>query len=215
MLTRQSYQLRLLIERLSLRERYLILGTLVAVILIASQLLLMTSGLDSHEAVNARITEARQQTQTVRQALIDYQAAINNPRISSLQDSNETLQNRIDQLESRIADINSQLMSPERMISLLKNLLNNYSNLTLLTFEVLPVQTIESNIAGDSLFYQHGLAIEMEGRFEALTGYLEAIESMNGQLFWDDLIVETENFPTLKIRLNVHTLSQDEEWLNV
>lgn len=215
MLNRQTYQARLLIEHLSTRERYLLLTVLFALVLLISQLILMLTGLDNHEAVQERLTQTRTQTQTVQQALIDYQAAINNPRIRALQDSNEDLRTRIEDLEGRIEDINSQLMSPERMISLLKELLNDYDNLTVTRFEVLPVNIIESNIDGGNLFYRHGLQIEMEGRFEALDDYLAAIEALEGQLFWDNLVIETDRFPTLNIRLEVHTLSQDEEWLNV
>lgn len=215
MFHRQSYQLRQLIERLNQRERYLLLAVIFVLMVMVGQLILMATGLDNHDTVRDRLTQTREQTQALQQALIDYQAAIDNPRIRALQDSNEDLSDRIEDLEGRIADINSQLMSPERMISLLKELLNDYSNLTVTRFEVLPVNTIESNVDGGNLFYRHGLRIEMEGQFEALNNYLAAIEGLEGQLFWDDLIVETENFPTLNIRLEVHTLSQDEEWLNV
>lgn len=215
MLIRQSYQLRLLIAKLNQRERYLMLIVIAAVILAASQLLIMSLGLNTHDDVRQRIDRAALQTQALEQALVDYQAAINNPRILTLKNNNSDLQQRIDQLESRIADINSQLMTPERMISLLKDLLNNKSTLTLLRFEVLPVETIESNGGGDSLFYKHGLTIQLEGQFEALTDYLAAIESLNGELFWDNMIIETERFPTLNIQLEVHTMSLDEEWLNV
>ena len=106
-------------------------------------------------------------------------------------------------------------MSPDRMISLLKELLDKQSKLTLINFNVLPVVTIESNIDGGNLFYQHGLTMELEGEFEALSDYLSQIESLPLQLFWDDLVIETQNFPTLTIKLRVHTLSQDEDWLNV
>ena len=215
MLHRQTYQIRLLIERLSRRERVLLLVVLFALILAAAQSVLMVSGLDRHDRVRDRITEVRQQTQTSRQALLDYQAAINNPQIQALRDNNDDLRTRIEDLECRIANINGRLRSPERMISLLKELLNDYDNLTVTRFEVLPVDIIESDADGGHLFYRHGLVIEMSGRFEALNDYLATIEALEGQLFWDDLLIETDTFPNLTIRLEVHTLSQDEEWLNV
>ena len=175
----------------------------------------MFTGLNNHELVLDRIAQKKSETERVKQVLVDYQAALNNPKIIALQSANRNLQENLDSLTQRIADINSRLMSPDRMTSLLKELLDKQSQLTIINFSVLPVTTIESNIDGGNLFYQHGLRMELEGEFESLTEYLSQIESLPLQLFWDDLVIETKKFPILTIKLNVHTLSQDEDWLNV
>lgn len=215
MMQKQMYSLRLLIDKVSLRERYLMLVTLAALILLIAQGGLMVTGLDKHDAVNGRIDNTQRQIGQIEQALIDYRAAINNPRVQSLQQSNEDIRERIDNLEERISEINEKLMSPNQMISLLKELLENQTDLTVDRFSVLPVKTVESNLDGGNLFYQHGLSMELTGSYEALTNYLSEIEALEHQLFWDDLSIETDKFPQLTIKLKVHTLSQDEEWLNV
>ncbi len=215
MFQKQSYALRLLIEKISQRERYLLLATLVALCFLIAEGLLMFTGLNNHELVLDRIAQKKSETERVKQVLVDYQAALNNPKIIALQSANRNLQENLDSLTQRIADINSRLMSPDRMTSLLKELLDKQSQLTIINFSVLPVTTIESNIDGGNLFYQHGLRMELEGEFESLTEYLSQIESLPLQLFWDDLVIETKKFPILTIKLNVHTLSQDEDWLNV
>jgi len=215
MFQKQSYALRLLIEKISQRERYLLLATLVALCFLIAEGLLMFTGLNNHELVLDRIAQKKSETERVKQVLVDYQAALNNPKIIALQSANRNLQENLDSLTQRIADINSRLMSPDRMTSLLKELLDKQSQLTIINFSVLPVTTIESNIDGGNLFYQHGLRMELEGEFESLTEYLSQIESLPLQLFWDYLVIETKKFPILTIKLNVHTLSQDEDWLNV
>lgn len=215
MFGKTSYELRLAIEKITIRERYLALVTLAAVILMATQGLLMLTGLDNHQDVEDRIAATNTQIEQTRQTLTDYQAAINNPRVIALQASNADIQAQIDRFETRIRDIDQSLMSPDRMIDLLKELMERQSQLTITSINVLPVATIESNVDGASLFYQHGLKLTLNGRFEALTDYLASIEALDDQLFWDDLIIRTDNFPSLEIELNVHTLSQDEAWLNV
>jgi hypothetical protein len=215
MFQKQSYSLRLLIDKISIRERYLFIATLVAVVLLLTQLLLVITGMNKHDSVMSRIKQKQTESARVNQLLLDYQAAINNPRIMALQNSNDDLSSKIELLEERIGDINEKLMSPDNMIALLKELIDKEQQLTVLSFNVLPVTTIESNVDGGNLFYQHSLSMTLEGEFDSLTRYLSDIEAQPNQLFWDDLIIETENFPTLKIKLNVHTLSQDEEWLNV
>ena len=215
MFQRISYALRLVIEKISRRERYLLLVTLTAVILLMTQGLLMVSGLDNHEVVLERIQQKKTETQRIKQVLVDYQAALNNPKVIALQNANRNLQENLNVLAQRIDDINDKLMTPDRMVLLLKELLDKQSKLTLLTFNVHPVSVVESNLDGGNLFYEHALSMELEGEFEALTEYLSDIESLSDQLFWDDLEIETQTFPTLTIKLRVHTLSQDKDWLNV
>jgi len=215
MLQKQFFALRLLIEKISVRERYLLLATLVALILALTQGVLMVIGLDKHDLVLQRIEQKKTETDRVKQVLVDYQAALNNPQVLALQNSNKKLLDDLSRLEQNIDQINDKLMSPDRMIALLKELLYKKSNLTVVKFDVLPITTIASNVDGGTLFYQHSLHIELEGQFESLTLYLDQIENLSEQLFWDDLIIETETFPILNIQLNVHTLSQNEEWLNV
>jgi len=215
MLNKQAYSARLLIEKISIRERALILITLVALVLLLSQGILMLSGLDKHDAVLSRIEQKKKEGELYRSTLTGLEAAINNPKIIALQNSNESLQSSINILEERISKINEKLMSPDRMISLLKELLDEQNKLSLISFQVLPVTVIESNIDGGNLFYQHGLSMELNGEFEALTTYLQEIEALPTQLFWDELEIKTGKFPMLRIKINVHTLSQDEEWLNV
>lgn len=214
-MSKQTYALRLLIAKISIRERYLALITLFALILALSHGILIVTGMDKHEGVTGRIAQKKTESARVQQLLVDYKASLNNPRIVALQNSNDQLSARIELIERSISDINDKLMSADEMISLLRELMDKEQKLTLLEFSVLPVDVIESNIDGGNLFYQHSLSIKLEGEFEALTRYLAEVESQPHQLFWDDLIIETHNFPTMQIQLNVHTLSQDQEWLDV
>ncbi len=212
----QGYALRLMLEKFSLRERYLLLITVFALILMSFQGGLMLLGLDNNEEVLNRIETQMKKSEEVQQELVDYQKASQNPQILALRNSNDDLADRLVRLKSNISDINERLMSPERMLELLRGLLENQSNLTIIEFEVLPVVDIESKVDDSSLFFQHGIRMSLEGNFEALTTYLEAIESSSDyNLFWDGLTIETEDFPRLQIEINVHTLSQNEEWLNV
>lgn len=215
MLSKQSYALRLLIHRVSMRERILILITMVFLVLVVAQGILWLTDLNNHDGVEQRIAQKQQEAAQYETALESLRAALNNPRIQSLTNSNNELRTQISNLQENIGDISGKLMSPNRMITLLKELLEDQQNLSLSRFNVNPVVSIESNFDGGTLFYRHGLSIELEGEFESLVSYLDKIEALPTQLFWDALVIDTENFPILNIQIEVHTLSQDEEWLNV
>ncbi|WP_320827271.1 hypothetical protein [Reinekea sp.] len=215
MFSQQAYALRLLIDRRTLRERVLIL------ILICTGLLLMTlgglvlSGLDKHGAVLERIVQVKTNVDLYQNTLNGLEKARNNPKLLALKNGNINLQAQLDKLQQRITQIDESLMSPDRMVALLKELLDKDSNLALVSFQVQPVTVIESDLDGSSLFYQHGLHIELEGDFDALTAYLAKIEALPAQMFWDALTIQTESFPLMRIELTVHTLSQNKDWLNV
>lgn len=215
MFARQRYALRLSIDQLSIRERVLLLSIIISAILLLTQGLLMLTHLNDQVEINSRINTKKAELAQIQTTLDNLELAANNPRIVSLTNSNADLQERIQRIEENLATIDSQLMSPDRMVELLRELLAEQQNLALVEFDLLPVEPIESNLDGGELFYQHSLALTLEGEFEALTGYLASIESLPTQLFWNRLNILTDDFPTLRIELHVHTLSRQEAWLNV
>jgi len=215
MLSKQTYALRLLIDKRSVRERVLILLLISAGLLLTTLGGLVLTGLDKHSAVVERIARVKTNVELYQSTLGGLEAARNNPKIIALKNNNTDLQAQLDKLQEGIAQIDQSLMSPDRMIGLLKELLDKDSRLALVSFEVQEVTVIESELDGSSLFYQHGLNIRLEGDFEALTAYLAKIEALPSQLFWDELTIQTESFPLMRIELTVHTLSQNKDWLNV
>ena len=215
-LCQHSYVLRLQIAKISLRERYLLLLTMFAAVMLIVHGILVATGMQSNTDVLNRIDNAKAQSQQLQQTLSDYQKAINNPSLLALQRDNAQLASSIDRLKLSINQVSERLMAPERMNALLRDLLERQTQLTLQSFQVLPVEKIQSSAENQSLFYRHGIELKLKGRFEALTAYLAAIETTaEGDLFWDDLIINTDNFPILDIDIKVHTLSQNEEWINV
>jgi len=215
MIDAQAYNLRLLIQKISIRERMLLLITVLAAFMLIGQLILIVTGLDKHDEVNTRIQKAKDQSSQIQGTLADLKQSLDNPRIQSLQASNNRLLEQLNLIQQRVAELDQKLMSPDKMPALLKELLDQQSRLTLVSFNVLPISTIDSSFDGRSLFYQHSFSMQLEGEFEAFNEYLQQIENLPSQLFWDDLTVQTDEFPKLKIQLKVHTLSHDEDWLNV
>lgn len=215
MLAGSLYKLRLQLERLSHRERYLLLIIIFALVILIAQGTLVLSGLDNHDPVTAQTEQYQNEATAYQNALNDLESAANNPRIVALQNSNQQLEETILELDSRIDNIANLLITPERMASVIKQLLNDQSKLSLERFNVLPVVQLKSSTDVETIFYQHTIEIALTGEFEAFITYLQSIEALPEELFWDDLLINTQSFPILEFRLKVHTLSRQEEWLNV
>lgn len=216
MFTAISYRIRLLLERLSKRERYLSLIILFSGVLGVAQLGLIVLGLDNHDNITQDIERLKQETSQYQSTLESLVSAAQDPRRLNLLASNEDLQRSISELDARIEGVAQSLMTPSQMVRVVQGLLEQEPNLSLLSFEALPVIELETGNSNDQPFYQHGIAIELQGQYEALLSYLTRIEQASElNLFWQSLHITTERFPELSITIQVHTLSRDKEWLNV
>lgn len=208
------FRLRLLLDRFSARERLLLLITLAVILLAAVQAVLWATGLDNHEAQRDRITQLRQQYQQNQQALATLQQAQQSPRVQSLADQNRQLEAQLEALERQLTSLTDSLIPPNTMVALLRDLLDR-DDLTLVRFTTLPVQALPRPDDQAPELYRHALEMTLSGSYQGVMSYLGSIEALPWRLFWDELTLETENYPRLNIRLRVHTLSDQEEWLNV
>jgi MSHA biogenesis protein MshJ len=68
--------------------------------------------------------------------------------------------------------------------------------------------------AGLRLF-RHGLEIEVAGSYPAMLEYVERLEASRWNLLWDRLELEVVKFPKARIRIDLHTISGEEEWIGV
>lgn len=208
------FQLRLLIDRLSIRERAILLVSMVMLLAGISYGVLWYLGWTDQSAVRDQITRLQVQSTDNQNALLALEQARNNPQLQTLSNQNERLRRDVQQLNDRISGITEVLIPPNTMATLLRELLGS-SDLTLVRFSALPAQPLAEDDSGEAQLFRHQLDIELTGDFDALTSYLTTIEALPWRLFWDELSVETEQYPQLRIRLKVHTLSDQEAWLNV
>lgn len=210
-----TFRLRLLLDRLQPRERLLILITLILLLGFAAYGAVWYTGLSRHELVRDRIETLRNEFTANQNALLTLKEARNDPRTRRLGERNQTLRDELAALNNRIDRVTNVLIPPDRMAPLLRELLSE-NDLTLVRLEVQPAAQIQTGSGDDGvILYRHRLELDLRGRFTDLLGYLEAIEGKPWQLFWDEISIETDDYPQLDIRLRVHTLSDDEEWLNV
>ncbi|WP_028669214.1 hypothetical protein [Saccharospirillum impatiens] len=208
------FQLRLVIDRLSIRERAILLVSMVLLLAGISYAGLWYLGWTDQSTVRDRIAQLQSQAIDNQNAQLALEQASNNPQVQTLSNQNERLRQEVQQLNDRISGITEVLIPPDTMATLLRELLGS-SDLTLIRFGALSAQPLARDDTGEAQLYRHQLDIELTGNFDALTRYLRTIEALPWRLFWDELSVETDQYPDLRIRLKVHTLSDQEAWLNV
>lgn len=201
------------IDALSLRERLLVLLTCLMLIAALWYALLM-------QPLAQRATQSR----TEIAALEDRIAAANRSleeQILQLGGGGADHRSRIASLQRRIDEINTtlgnhaaELIDPAEMARVLEGVLKEQSRLSLVRIRNTTPESLSTSDKEDgATFYRHGLEIEVEGSYAACLEYLDAIEALPWRLYWQMLEIEVIEYPQNRIRLEVSTLSLDEEWI--
>ncbi len=63
--------------------------------------------------------------------------------------------------------------------------------------------------------FMHGIEIELEGDFGSIDNYLATVERAPWRLLWRRLELDASEYPKLRARLVVATLSLDRQWLSL
>ncbi len=121
---------------------------------------------------------------------------------------------QIEELNEALGDYAAELIDPAEMAQLLEGVLRKQSGLELVRIRNLPAETLAASEDENAMrFYRHGLEIEVTGSYAATLDYLESIESLPWRLYWQVLELEVLEYPNNRIRIEVSTLSLNEEWI--
>lgn len=140
-----------------------------------------------------------------------------NPDLQNMERINQ-LQSELEQLQKKL-DVNiANLVSPQQMIPLLKELLKQKQSLTLLNLNNQSPQLIDISSAAEPdqegpKLYKHGLVMELSGTYRALLSYLEELQELPRTLIWEAVEIETQEYPAAVIRVKLYTLSLTEGFI--
>lgn len=211
------------LDALTLRERGMVFVALLAVMFFAWDLLL-NSPLQAKYGV---LTQTLGQAETQRQGV---QFAIDGVRARAGVDPNAEVRARLQglneekqTLETRRQAFRDTLITPQRMLELLRGVLAGHGDLKFVALQTHPARPLfavpatarsgEKNEADTPAIYRHDLTVEFEGEYFAVLDYLWALE--NQPLFWESIVYEVRTYPQAAVQLRVFTLSLDKEWLGV
>jgi MSHA biogenesis protein MshJ len=205
----QLNNLRDRVNAMSLRERLLVLGLVVAALLIGWQSLLMDPLERRRGTAIAELDGMRQRLAALEQG----QSAAGDP-LSEALTREKSLQAETARLEAELAATAAALVPPDRMADLLRSLLERQRGLRLVSLEKLPAEaTGPAGGGGSQGPYVQPIAIEVEGNYGAIVDYLRDVEGLELRFLWRSLDVATGDWPVNRARIELGTLSLGREWL--
>lgn len=218
---------------LSLRERILYSTVSVGILLfIIDQSML--------QAIAIKRDHMKRQIELTQTSIDHTRTSIKQIDGAEMSESDREFANQITQLHQQIGEIERQmqatveaLVPPRAIVAVLEELLDRSDDLRIVRLHSHAPQPITSGFAAvteanpinqsataprhkvSNLLYRHGLTLEIEGSYPAATAYLRRIESSPWHLLWERFEYSVEKYPKGHILIDLHTISDQEEWIGV
>ena len=201
------------VDKMSLRERLLVFGAGMMLLGSVWYLGLMQPLTKQVTRSRTEITTLQERTKTTNQNL-EVQALQISGSETGDREKFERVQQRLDDINERLGGYAAELIDPAEMSRVLQGILKEQSRLRLIRARNISHGAMSASAEAETTtFYRHGLEIEFEGSYLACLEYLQQLEALPWRFYWQFLEIEVLEYPRNRIRLEVSTLSPDEEWI--
>lgn len=117
-----------------------------------------------------------------------------------------------------------QLIDPREMSLMLTRILQRETTLELISLNNKPSELLLSSAIGEESeagrassveLYRHGLQLVFEGTYLDTIRYLQSLERLESNFFWETLEYSVQVYPDARITLDIYTLSTQRGWIGV
>ncbi len=212
-------------NKLSQREAVAIVVGLIAAISILWNAVIYEPYRENIRLLELDITQSEGNLAGVRAKMLQLQTGMNKDPDS---ENKKLLEKYIEEgkrLDAELAEASVQIIDARDMVVLLKKMLEEQSNLKFVSLENKPavpefiedVQQVETVTPGSKAItiYRHSVVLKVEGSYSSMLSYLQALEKLPWQFFWQGIEIETKTYPNAKIVLEVYTLGLREGLIGV
>ncbi len=213
------------IDKRSLRERALLFGSIILVLVLASVNAFFAPmharQVKLEKEFNAKLEQVRYFEVQIQELIAQSKKDPDKENRARL----AQLRKKLHTLDASLAGVTQGLVSPREMAKLVEQVLAKNRRLEVVKVESLPpaplveaggeldgAETVEPS---EQLIYKHGMYIELKGGYLDILNYLKALEAMPWKMFWGRVTLVSERYPVSRLRLIVYTLSLHEGWIGV
>jgi MSHA biogenesis protein MshJ len=201
------------VDKISMRERVLVFGAGMMLLGSVWYLGLMQPLTKQITRNRTEIASLQERMKTTNQNLEIQVLQISSTGTEDREKFNR-VQQRLDEINERLGGYAAELINPAEMSRVLQGVLKEQSKLRLIRARNISRGEMSASAEAETTtFYRHGLEIEFEGSYLACLEYLQEIEALPWRFYWQFLDIEVLEYPRNRIRLEVSTLSPDEEWI--
>lgn len=208
------------IDEMTLRQRAMLFATVSLVVVVLANVTLIEPVLVKQKSLIDRGNRDQSQLAAVRgqleSVLKDGETDPKHPEQAALRE----LEERIAEVEKSLASRKEAFIAPTRLPALLKDLLGQGRPVRLESLRLVPGTPVEAAAPGGkeavgTELYRHGVEMTLRGSYFDLLQYLTDLEKLPARLLWGPVELRVEQYPEVRLTLQVHTLSTQRSLLTL
>lgn len=210
------------IDRRTKRERMLVLCVGLIVLYTIWNLLLHQRAVQGKEAMSKEKATIEQQLTAIKLQISTLSEASEQSGIGKEQKKKVQITQQIEQLERQLKKVADQLLPPQSVSAFLEKMMQGESGLKLVQLQSLPVESLlEASKAGETVhipyaqlgsvtLYRHPILLVLEGGYLDTMRFIERLEKLSWRVFWDEVDYQVIKYPTGRVTMKFHTLSEQK-----
>lgn len=205
------------VEAMPLRERMIMFAAMAFAVIALTSKMLLDPLLAKQKTLSAKMEQQQVQMKELQVKVQVLSQAKKDDEHSPLLLSIEQLKKQVEAQQELIKGQRDHLVEPDKIVSLLEQVLNKNEKLQWVALENLPailVPTQAKNSAAKQIF-KHGVKITLRGGYLDLLQYLAELEKTQVHLYWGEMDFRVKKYPEAELILTLYTLSLDKAWLRV
>lgn len=215
------------VDELSLRERSMIFAAAAFVVISLLNAVLLDPLLTKQKGLASQVVQQQEKMKELQAQLQALMQAKRDDEHSPLRVRAAQLKEHLQEHDRYLQSRRDRLVEPDKMATLLEQVLNRNGRLQLVGLKTLPVSLLVEKTpskdggaqaagnAGPKQIFKHGVQISVRGNYLDFLNYLAALEKLPAQMFWGEVSLEVEQYPDALFTVTLYTLSMDKTWLSV
>ena len=167
---------------------------------------------EENEVISNEVNSTRAIVADIRQRLA---AGLDNDKQNQL----GKLQQELQTVEERLRLKTVELIDPENMFALMNELVYQDSELKLLNLRRREVKTAiavaDDDTDSETGIFRHVLEIEFSGKYLDILSYMRSMEALDWKLLWDEIEIVAGEYPSVRVKIVMSTLSTRKEWVGI
>lgn len=160
--------------------------------------------------LNRQLTNANK---TIKATNLEVNDIIKKITGKALAGKKEELNDSSKEVEKYLSVLKDEVIPPDQMAEVLKNVLVKEHDLHLTSFRIYPKKTLvagTTNKNGNkSLLYEQDFMISFTGDYFRTLRYLQHLEQLPWRFFWNDISYSVSTYPQASVTIKLHTLGQE------
>jgi len=216
-------------DALSVRERVLILATIITLLFVSWDHFLMSPLAERKSKTIVGMQGVGQQLERIASQVTSLSEKRSKNTENQLQKQISDIKHLLVEAKEKQTEATGDFVPPDKMISVLRELLEAEKGLQLTSLKSLGTTSFQEKVSlpkntsvtlanetnANAIIYKHGLQVVFEGDFFSTLRYLQALESMPWHFHWDTVDYQVLDFPRARVSIIVHTLSLNAWWIDV